>query len=240
MARMTTKSRNFARALKDIEALQDELMPLVNELARLRGHHIPPAYFEGKPANRDDVARSEAEAAAIAELQERATELEEDVDQLWREAAETQDDASARLEGDDGQLEHEIGMIEERRRDLSRLSGRFVEDARDNLAVALRLQRERLDALLASPPSRPDLIQAAAAAWALRDPAFEKAMLDRINAATGYAPGPRADWQGQLDQLARQVERRRRELDVRGEERAVADAEAQLREASNRLAAVQA
>ena len=95
-----------------------------------------------------------------------------------------------------------------------------------------------LDALLAAPSVGPNELDAIFAAWPARDPELAKALHATVDRRTDYAPGSRDEYRAQAEPLARQARRRRRELDLRVEERAVAAAEEERAAAEARLAAV--
>ena len=70
-----------------------------------------------------------------------------------------------------------------------------------------------------------------------RDPAFAKALHDAVDSRTDFASGTRDGYRTQRDRLAREVGRRRYELDLRAQEQALEEAEQAKTAAADRLAA---
>ena len=111
--------------------------------------------------------------------------------------------------------------FKQRRRQLvATCEGRFAEDAHEQLDASLAGHRAAFDAHA----SRPDwrfadrLVQSYVLG---RDPAFAKALHDAVDSRTDFASGTRDGYRTQRDRLAREVGRRRYELDLRAQEQAL-------------------
>jgi hypothetical protein len=208
------------------------------ELNDRRGRFLPPGYFS--PTDTDDRNRAAIEEKALGQLDEQAQELAVEVEQLWEKAAGLQD-VAGRLAGEDEEIEQEIAALEQRKMQLDSVHrNRHAEDAHEAVDGLLAFHRERLDAMLDAASIGPREVQEIIAVWSVRDPELAEALHEVVDRRTDFAPGTRDDYRKQAELIARQIGRRKAELDLRIEERAVAEAEVERAAAEARLAAVEA
>jgi hypothetical protein len=237
MAR-TKAAKGFDAALREIGERQDRLGELRRELASRRSRFLPASYFN--PSDRDSIAAAQVEEQALGRLDEQVQELAVEVEQLWETAAGLQD-VEGRLLGDDEEIAAEIAALSERKTLLDAIHrDRHAEDAHDGVDALIRFHRERLDATIGGASIGPREVEMIVGLWSVRDPDLAKALHEVVDARTDYAAGTRDDYRKQAELLGRQTARRRAELDLRAEERAVAEAEAERAAAEARLAAVEA
>lgn len=228
----------FDRLLRAIGEKQDQLVAVRREVNDRRSRFVPPSAFH--ETDLDDRARAEVEQDALDALDAAAAKLAAEVEELWAKAASLQD-AAGRLPGSDEELEAEIVALEQRRKRLDQEHrGKHAEDAHDVLDGMLAIVRERQNAFLAGPIIGPYELDGILATWALRDPELATLLHATVDRRQDFAPGTRDQYRAQVDLLERQAERRRRELTLRIEERAVAEAEQERQQAEARLAALEA
>ncbi len=231
----TRTERTLDGVLNDIQAGQGFLEETRRQLHAARRGHLP-VRPELSKATTAELQAWDERAELIAHLEGEERRLVENLALAWDVAAGLSE-PPGRLPGSDEEVAAQVRALEARRSALARKAGTFAEDRHDAVEALLAFHAERLDALLAVSPVGAGEVEEIVRLWSVRDPALAEALHAAVDAEEGLAEN-RAGWQAELDLLARQAERRRRELELRAQERAAVAAERERREAEVRLAAV--
>lgn len=235
MARKMRSEITIDKVLDDIAEAQPRLRDLRRQLHEARRGHVPPEHFR-EAWDADEREQAQARQTHIDALEQEIARLEGELVKAWNVAAGLSD-SPERLSGDDAEIEAQAAALESRRAQLEQQRGTFREDAHDAVDVMLAMRHEHVEALLASPLGALEVSQLIEV-WPARDPTLVEALHAAIDGREGFTDGDRSAWEAELQTLARQAERRRRELALRAEERRLAEAQADKERAEVELAAV--
>jgi len=236
--RKSRSERSLDAVLGEIERGRANLQQLRENLHLVRKGHVPSALFANE---RESEKRAEAihREEYMQQVEAEIARLEEAIAKRWTLAAGLSD-GGERLAGSDEVIQAQLGALVERRRSLDRLGGQFREDQHRHVDNILSDHRDRIEALLSSPLGAGEIVDVAQS-WAWRDPSLAEALHAAVDArpAEEFAEGTQSDWEAELRTVARQIERRKKELALREQERAAAEAEARRAQAEVELAAIE-
>lgn len=233
--RKSKAERTLDQTLAQIEKGQGYLVDVRRQLHAARQGHVPARPLSDR-ATAHEIAAWDERAERIAHLEGEEARLVENLRLAWDVAAGLAE-PPGRLPGTDAEVEAQMRALEARRSELTARAGSFREDRHDAVDVMLGYQRERLDAILASSPIGAAEVEDVIRLWPVTDPKLAEALHAAVDAEATLTDG-RSNWQDELDLLARQIARRRAELELRAQERAAEEAERERKAAEVRLAAV--
>lgn len=237
MARKTRAEVTLDKVLSDIEQGKRYQAQLVAKLQETRQGHVPEGYLRPETATPQEIQAWQDRQAVIDGLEEELARLNDELAKAW-DVATGLSDPNGRLSGSGEDLERAVRALEARLSTLQARRGTFREDAHERLDIILSEFAARAENLLAGEVGHFE-VEEVAKLWAFLDPAFAERLHGSVDArpAEQFAAGSRSSWEAEMDVLARQVQRRRAELQAREAERSFAEAEAARDEA---LAAVEA
>jgi hypothetical protein len=246
-ARKTRAELSQDQVLHQIEDANKRISEMRQEVDEARQGHLSPEYL-ARTAFGTVPAGTPEEIAAARETQDfidarvkEINRLDNELTKAWHYFNGLQDTPPGRRSaGSDDEVEAEIAALQGRAKRLGAMRGTFREDAHDALDTILASHRARLTALLtASGPFSDADIEEIIRLWSVRDESLAETLHDMVEQRSEFPAVSRATWRSELDTLNRQIEKRRRELELRSSERTASEAEKAREAAEAQFAAVE-